>query len=223
LNAAGQRFPLLEKVGALTRAGQTRTWPVWVANKMGATVAGRICAVRKSEEAIKLAQKRAQHEAMRSQYALQPATLEFAKYVVVFTTFPQESFSELEVLRSYRTRWQVELVFKRFKSIAALGHLPKHGDESAKAWLYGKLFVALLTERLVEYAETVSPGDTNWKRRRPRSRWREFAFAFNQVKRAIEPPLPLAGMFSHWTEISKTLAETERCRKPQLTQYYSPR
>ena len=36
-------------------------------------------------------------------------------------------------------RWQVEWVFKRFKSLAQLGHLPKYGDESAKAWLYGKL------------------------------------------------------------------------------------
>ena len=36
-------------------------------------------------------------------------------------------------------RWQVELVFKRLKSLAQLGHLPKHNDESACAWLYGKL------------------------------------------------------------------------------------
>jgi hypothetical protein len=53
--------------------------------------------------------------------------------------------------------WQIELVFKRFKSIAGLGHLPKHDDQSSKAWLYGKLLIALLTEKLVDYASTVSP------------------------------------------------------------------
>jgi hypothetical protein len=51
----------------------------------------------------------------------------------------------------------VELIFKRFKSIAQLGHLPKHSDDSSKAWLYGKLFVALLTNKLIEYASSISP------------------------------------------------------------------
>ena len=57
----------------------------------------------------------------------------------------------------YRLRWQVELVFKRFKSLAELGRLPKHDEESAKAWLYGKLLVALLVEKLIGHATAVSP------------------------------------------------------------------
>ena len=40
-------------------------------------------------------------------------------------------------------------MFKRFKSLARLGHLPKYDDDSAKAWLYGPLFVALLVEKLM--------------------------------------------------------------------------
>jgi hypothetical protein len=50
-----------------------------------------------------------------------------------------------------------QLVFKRFKSLAQLGHLPKYDDESAKAWLYGKLLVALLVEKLVYHATAISP------------------------------------------------------------------
>ena len=83
--------------------------------------------------------------------------MEFARYVIVFTTFPEAAFTASEVLVWYRTRWQVELVFKRFKSLAQLGHLPKHDDESAQAWLYGKLLVARLVEKLRVHAETVSP------------------------------------------------------------------
>ncbi|MCU7816755.1 MAG: hypothetical protein KZQ81_16520, partial [Candidatus Thiodiazotropha sp. (ex Rostrolucina anterorostrata)] len=41
--------------------------------------------------------------------------------------------------------------------IAQLGHLPKQDDESAKAWLYGKLLVALIVEKLIEHACSVSP------------------------------------------------------------------
>ena len=61
------------------------------------------------------------------------------------------------MLEWYRLRWQVELVFKHFKSLAQLGHLPKYDDDSAKAWLYGKLFVALLVEKLIHHARAISP------------------------------------------------------------------
>ena len=88
---------------------------------------------------------------------MQPQTWEFAKYVIVFTTFPPAEFSAERVLEWYRLRWQVELVFKRFKSLARLGHLPKHNDDSAKAWLYGKLLVALLVEKLIRSALADSP------------------------------------------------------------------
>lgn len=42
----------------------------------------------------------------------------------------------------------IELVFKRFKSISHLGALPKYTDSSARAWLYGKMLVALIIEKL---------------------------------------------------------------------------
>ena len=42
-------------------------------------------------------------------------------------------------------------------TIAQLGHLPKYSSDSSKAWLYGKLFVALLTEKLINHASSISP------------------------------------------------------------------
>jgi IS4 transposase len=113
--------------------------------------------VRKSREAIERAHKKIRRLASKNGTEIKPETLRFAEYVILFTTFPEEEFSAYEVMENYRVRWQVELVFKRFKQVAQLGHLPKQDEESAKAWLYGKLFVALLTERLMEYAESFSP------------------------------------------------------------------
>ena len=88
---------------------------------------------------------------------MQPETLRFACYVIVFTTYPAEQFPASEVLEWYRLRWQVELVFKRFKSLAQFGHLPKSDEASAQAWLYGKLLVALLVEKIVQHAQSISP------------------------------------------------------------------
>jgi len=54
-----------------------------------------------------------------------------------------------------------QLNFKRMKSIAQLGHLPKYDDRSSRAWLYGKLLLALLTEKMIRVARTVSPWGYN--------------------------------------------------------------
>ena len=121
-----------------------------------AAVQARLCVIRKSQAAIALTQKKLRRKASKQGAALQPETLFYAQYVMVLTTFPEDFPAEL-ILEWYRFRWQIELVFKRFKQIAQLGHLPKYDDESAKAWLYGKLFVALLTEKLIEHACAVSP------------------------------------------------------------------
>ena len=153
----GEPFDLLEQVCTLRTAGAERSWPVRVVAPQGPAVAGRVCAIRKTEEAIRIAQDGIRRDAKRKGRQVQPQTLEFARYVIVFTTFPAAEFSGSEVLEWYRLRWQVELVFKRFKSLAELGHLPKHDDESAKAWLYGKLLVALLVEKLIGHAIAISP------------------------------------------------------------------
>jgi hypothetical protein len=52
------------------------------------------------------------------------------------------------------------------------------------------------------------------------SAWREFGFAFNQVKHAIEPHMPLEEMIAKWNEIRKLLSESKRNRNSQLSKYY---
>ena len=157
LNLKHQPFYLLKNVQTLKKAGTIRSWKVLVPGRENKHVPGRICAIRKSNEAIKIAQDKILKEARKKSRKTKPETLEYAKYVIVFTNFPEDSFSDYDVLNWYRSRWQVELVFKRFKSIAQLGHLPKRSDDSSKAWLYGKLFVALLTNKIIDYAFSFSP------------------------------------------------------------------
>ena len=80
---------------------------------------------------------------------------------------PEAAFDAAAVLRWYRLRWQLELVFKRFKSLAGLGHLPKRDPTSARAWLYGKLLVALLAEKTLRHASAISPWGFDWRNALP--------------------------------------------------------
>ena len=152
LNKRGRRFDLLSHVGKLHTAGEIGQWPVKLA---GTAVRGKVCAVRKSDEAIRQTHRRIQRRASKRQTETKPETWEYAKYVAVFTTdllTPTET-----ILEWYRVRWQIELTFKRLKSLAQLGHLPKYDDQSSRAWLYGKFFVALLTQKLVRTGREISP------------------------------------------------------------------
>jgi len=155
-DAKGHRLNLLPRLEALKRPGQVGSWKVFLSDERQ-PVAGRVCAIRKTRAAIEQAQRRIKHKARDESRAVNPETLEYAKFVAVFSTFPESEFPAKEILECYRLRWQIELVFKRFKQIAALGHLPKYDDQSSRAWLYGKLLVALLTEKLVQHANSFSP------------------------------------------------------------------
>jgi hypothetical protein len=157
----GCPFPLLENLKPVRRTGQVAVWNALVPFESQKPAAVRICAVRKSNVAIARAIKKLEREASKSGAQLQPETRIYAEYVMVLTTFPENQYPANTVLECYRFRWQIELLFKRFKQIAQLGHLPKHDDESAQAWLYGKLFVALLTEKLIEHASAFSPWGYN--------------------------------------------------------------
>jgi hypothetical protein len=157
LDETGGKVELSDRLRALVEPGEVGCWPAWIADTEAPPLSVRVCAVRKSEAAIQLAHKKLKQRASKRGTELGAETLFLAQYVIIATTFPQTEFTPADVLECYRVRWQIELVFKRFKQIAQLGHLPKHDDQSAKAWLYGKLFAALLTEKIVCHAHSVSP------------------------------------------------------------------
>ena len=150
-----QPFPLRAKLQAL-QATERGDWPVLVVSK-GQSVAGRVCAVRKSEQEIARAQRRIDKKHIRRVSSGSEETREYARYVMVFTTLTNTEASSVEVLECYRQRWQIELTFKRLKSIVQLGHVPKQDDGSSRAWLFGKLLVALLAERLAKVGSAISP------------------------------------------------------------------
>jgi len=154
--ATGQPLALLPKLRKIRAAGTVREWPAWV-QEQDRRIAGRVCVLRKSEQAIALAQRRITLQEQKKQQQTRPETREYARYVIVFTTVLESEMSTAEVLEYYRFRWQIALVFKRFKSILAMGHLPKYDDQSSRAWLYGKLLVALLTQKLVHLGSAISP------------------------------------------------------------------
>jgi hypothetical protein len=150
----GRPFNVLAHIRKL-RNGETGDWDVRFEHE-GTLVKGRICAVRKSLAVRKAARARCLKENGKKGRRVKPETLEAAEYVIVFTTL-HHGFSAETVMEIYRCRWQVELVFKRLKSILGVGNLKKFDPEGARAWLHGKLLVAALIEALIAAGAAFSP------------------------------------------------------------------
>jgi Transposase DDE domain len=156
-NGEGQPFALLPHLRTL-KAGGAGDWPVAIGeDKKGLQpIAGRVCAIKKSQTAAERGRARAERDSRRGGHQVQPETLEAAEYIFVFTTLGAHVPAPA-ILEMYRGRWQVELTFKRLKSLLALGHLKKVDPQGAKAWLQGKLLVAILIETLIALAERFFP------------------------------------------------------------------
>jgi len=166
LDANQKPFALKRHLRRIKKTAEVACWPVSMAGgesdrvsrqSSSPPVPGRLCVLRKTKAAAARAEARAKRKASKNGNKIKEDTLFYAGYVIIFTTADPQRFDAWQILETYRLRWQIELVFKRFKQLAQLGHLPKDDEESSKAWLYGKLLVALLSERLIEKAESFSP------------------------------------------------------------------
>lgn len=126
-------------------------------DETGAWISGRVCAVRLNEAQAQRARKRCVKQAKRRGTRTRPRTLEAAGYVCLFTTAPQERLPLDMVCALYRARWQIELSFKRLKSLLRAGELRQVTQRSALIWLRGKMLYALLLEACLQQAGAFSP------------------------------------------------------------------
>lgn len=162
-----QAFDLLSTLEkSLHQEGQLLERPVEFEHE-GERFELRLCAVRKSEVATAAARRQARSERARKGGTVKEVTLRLAAYVCVLTSLPKEVISKHQVLNLYRCRWQVELAFKRLKSLLALGHLPKKDPASCRAWMQAKILIALLIEKLIVESELFSPWGEWMGRREP--------------------------------------------------------
>jgi hypothetical protein len=110
----------------------------------------RICALRKDATSEQAGLKRLVKENQRKRggKAVSELQRENNKYIIVATSLGKEVSAE-QVLELYRMRWQIELAFKRLKSLFRYNDLPAKNGESVTAWFYGKRLLAALCETLV--------------------------------------------------------------------------
>jgi hypothetical protein len=149
-NEDGQKLELLPFLNNL-RDGEEAEIRGIVKTRDKTELPVRVCAIRKTPDAIVATSKRIRRQESKHQEKVSYEAKVFNEYIIVATSLPG-TISASQVLETYRLRWQVEIQFKRLKSILDCGELPKRNDNSVKAWLNGKLMIALLIEFIISEA-----------------------------------------------------------------------
>lgn len=144
----GKEFEMAKAFRKL-KYGEIKEWKVKGITKGGLKMPMRICVIKKSKKEAEKSIKKAKRAASKGQRKIDPKTLELHRYVILLTSLHDKISTKL-ILELYRFRWQIEIAFKRLKSILGLGHLPKIDENSCRAWLHGKMFVSLLAQAIVD-------------------------------------------------------------------------
>jgi Transposase DDE domain len=113
-----------------------------------ATVAVRMIVLRKTPEATEAARAALRRAAVKRGRQLDPRSLVAAEFMILVTSLPTEGYSAADILAVYRLRWQIELAFKRLKSLLHIDKLPTVTERGSRSWLLSHLILALLCDDL---------------------------------------------------------------------------
>jgi hypothetical protein len=117
----------------------------------------RLVVVRKSAEATRRDRVKIGKEASRKGKAATQRTLDAAAFAFLLTSVPAAHADAATLAELYRVRWQVELNFKRWKSIFDLDRLRAEDPDLARAYIYAKLIAACLADTIARSARAFSP------------------------------------------------------------------
>jgi hypothetical protein len=144
----GAAFDLIDHLAILPNDQLAHEINVQALVRRGVTTPIRLIILRKPPEAVAATRKTLHAQASRKQKVLDPRTLIAAEFLILGTTLSAEDYPAVEVLAAYRLRWQIELAFKRLKSLLHIDKLPARTDLGARSWLYPHLILALLCDDL---------------------------------------------------------------------------
>ncbi len=148
----GERIDVLTLVMATTERGVARERKVYVRPANGRMLAARLCWMRLTEQDAETARAHAERDGVEDDDAL-----DAAEYIVVLTTADKQRLDPGQVIALYRARWQVELDFKRKKSIEDLDTLPSFLPQTIHAWLCAKLLLGQIALRLASQPVDIPP------------------------------------------------------------------
>ncbi|MCX7706409.1 MAG: IS4 family transposase [Anaerolineae bacterium] len=212
----GQRFDVIAWLQQVSAEAAPAVWetPVWLATPDGRWPA-RLIASALPQEAADRARQRARAAAKKKGRTVSKSTLYACGFVLLLTNLPADQWSASQVLALYRLRWQVEVLFHRWKGLLKLSDLRAHDPQLVQTCLLGKLILVVLCDALTQTVMTRMP-DWFTALKRPVSPWRMLTLAYYQVRQAVLGPISWSRLLAHLPQLQRFLCDTPRRRLQQL-------
>ena len=152
---AGNPFNLIAHLEQLPQGDGPREWAVQVvpgslpAGTAASLLPIRLIALPLPPDKAAANRVKLQRTASKHQDVLDPRSLVAAGFMVLVTSLP-DAIPATEVYAAYRLIWQVELAFKRLKSLLHIDRLPTRTVAGSLSWLYAHLILLLLTDDICQ-------------------------------------------------------------------------
>ena len=150
-DAAGMRIDL---PALLANTTQRREVPVWVT---GLARTLRLVIEPLPAEAAERQRARRRRKASKNSRTIDPRTVQAAGFLMLLTSLPADALACEQIGALYSDRWQVEIGFKRLKTLGRLDELPSADPVLARTWLLAHLIAAVLTDDLANEIVGFSP------------------------------------------------------------------
>jgi hypothetical protein len=129
----------------------------------------RLIASKLPADKVVASRKRKKRKAQKAGRQISSQTLQLAGWLLLITTL-DASWSTSEVLRLYRARWQIELVFKRLKQLLRVADLRCRERAAVEASVRALLIAWALQEHVAAEVRALLPSGTR-DPRHPASSW----------------------------------------------------
>ena len=143
----GARIDAKQALGTL-RTGNVGEFFAWVRSRKEEPVRVRVVATRLDNQKAEAARKHSQEESTRKGHKPNATTGFVAGFVLLVTNVKISDAPARAVADAYRWRWQIELEFKRLKSITGVRRLDNWKDEMVKCYLLALIAAWLLTHKI---------------------------------------------------------------------------
>lgn len=147
---ADEPVKLIQHINRFGNGKKTMEFNVFLGQKQRIPI--RLIVYRLPSDVYRKRQKAAIKAAKRKGRGISLAYLKFLKYTFYITNVPATVWPMEAVGTVYRLRWQVELVFKNWKSLFQINVLKGTRPERIRCLIYGRLIVILVTQRLLALA-----------------------------------------------------------------------
>jgi hypothetical protein len=212
----GNRFDLVDwlKKANLQPDGPGRETQVWISSPERRFCL-RLIAKAIPEAAAERARRNVRHAAKKNHHTPDERSLFTAGFILLLSNLPTSEYPLPVVLDLYRFRWQVELAFKRLKSLIHLDLLRAKDPDLAQVYLLSKLLAVILMERIQLHLIAHYPAAFN-SLKHPISLWRLDTLLWDDLRALIRGTISLDQILAVFPKLLKYLSDEPRARQQQL-------